>query len=277
MHILSSLILNFCFFLQVIQFSEDNNLPPKALLLVDNCSAHAPIDKLQSEDGNIIAYFLPPNVTAAVQPMDQNPIKLTKLIYRKKLLSQLIGDVGDIDKLLKRYSIRDAIILLKQAWDEITQAVLKNSWSKLLNWDSGDYDSDDDLPLAQLAQQNEDCNEVLQLNLNLLNEIMPNNSVTVNEIEEWNEDVFTGGSNAENSDEEASDSSDVDIVDITPAIPHSKVLEGINNVIKWCKTSDIFSSKHMSNLLDVRNDIVVSSLNKSKKQTSITDFMSKNN
>lgn len=37
---------------------------------------------LQSDDGNIIAYFLPPNVIAAVQPMDQNLIKLTKLIYR---------------------------------------------------------------------------------------------------------------------------------------------------------------------------------------------------
>ena len=100
------------------------------------------------------------------------------------------------------------------------------------------------MPLAQLAQQNEDYNEVLQLNLNLLNTIMPNNSVTVNEIEEWNEDVFTDGSDAENSDEEASDSSDVDIVDITPAISHTKVFEGINNVIKWCETSDIFYSKH---------------------------------
>ena len=106
---------------------------------------------------------------------------------------------------------------------------------------------------------------------------MPNNSVTVNEIEEWNEDVFTDGSDAENSDEEASDSSDVDIVDITSAISHTKVFEGINNVIKWCETGDIYSSKLMSNLLDVRNDIVVSSLNKSKKQTSSTDFMLRNN
>lgn len=149
-------------------------MAPKALLLVDNCSAHAPIDKLQSEDGNIIAYLLPPNVTAAVQPMDQNSIKITKLIYRSKLLSQLIGDGDDIDKLLKRHSIRDAIILLKQSWDEVQPTVLKNSWSKLLNWDSGDYDSDDDLLLAQLNQLNQDCNEALQLNLDLLNEIMPN-------------------------------------------------------------------------------------------------------
>ena len=52
---------------------------------------------------------------------------------------------------------------------------------------------------------------------------MPNNSVTVNEIEEWNEYVFTSGSSDEqnsdeqnsdeqNSDEQASDSSDIDIV-----------------------------------------------------------------
>ena len=53
---------------------------------------------------------------------------------------------------------------------------------------------------------------------------MPNTSVTVNEIEEWNEDVFTDGADAEDSDEEASDSSDVDIVDIMPAMAHTKVL-----------------------------------------------------
>ena len=95
-----------------------------------------------------------------------------------------------------------------------------------------------------MVQQNEDYNEVLQLNLNLLNTIKPNNSVTPNEVEKWNENVLTDESDAENSDEDASASSDVDIVDITPAIPHAKVLEGINNVIKWCETSEIFSSKH---------------------------------
>ncbi|XP_011194980.3 jerky protein homolog-like [Zeugodacus cucurbitae] len=51
---------------EVIQFSQKYNLPPKALLLIDNCSAHAPIEHPQSKDGNIVAYFLPPNVTAAV-------------------------------------------------------------------------------------------------------------------------------------------------------------------------------------------------------------------
>ena len=76
--------------------------------------------------------------------------------------------------------------------------------------------------LTQLAQQNEEYNEVLQINLNRLNTIMPNNSVTLNEIEEWNEDVFTDLTDSENSDEEASNSSDVDVVDITPAIPHTK-------------------------------------------------------
>lgn len=53
-------------FHQVRQYSEENNLPPKALLLVNNCSAHPPI---QTDDGNVVTYFFPPNVTAAIQPM----------------------------------------------------------------------------------------------------------------------------------------------------------------------------------------------------------------
>lgn len=251
-------------------------MPPKALLLVDNCSAHAPIQNLQSEDGNIIAYFLPPNVTAAVQPMDQNPIKCTKLAYRSKLLTQLIGDGGEVDKLLKNHSIRDAIILLKQAWDEVPETVLKKSWSKLLNWDSDQYESDDDLPLAQLIQSNQDCNDLLRINQDLLAEIMPNNSIiSIHEIENWNEDVFIDGSDAEESDDGVSDGSHPDVTDLSPVISHSEALQSVNNVIRWCKNSDMFSSKHMSNLLRIRNDIVVSNLNKSKKQTNITDYMFK--
>ncbi|XP_039968784.1 jerky protein homolog-like [Bactrocera tryoni] len=150
------------------QFSQKNNLSPKALLLIDNGSAHAPIEHLQSKDGNIVAYFLPPNVTAAVQPMDQNPIKLTKLVYRSKLLAEIIAKGGALNSLLKSHSIRKAIIFLKQAWVKIAQTVMRNSWSKLLNWDSDQYDSDDDVPLAQLLNKNEDCNEALQINQNLL-------------------------------------------------------------------------------------------------------------
>lgn len=91
-------------------------------------------------------------------------MKVTKLIYRKQLLSQIIGEEGDLNDLLKCHSIRSVIILLQQAWKELSQELLKNSWLKLLNWDSGNYDSDDDLPLAQFRPTCGTYDEVLQTN-----------------------------------------------------------------------------------------------------------------
>ena len=103
---------------------------------------------------------------------------------------------------------------------------------------------------------------------------MPNNStiIGINEIEDWHKDTFHDESDQYESDNEALDDSQSEDIDGTP-ITYSKALESVNNVIKWCNDSEIFSSKHMDNLLRIRNDIVVSNLNKSKKQTNITDYM----
>ncbi|XP_039969014.1 jerky protein homolog-like [Bactrocera tryoni] len=107
------------FIKQVGQFSAENNLPPRALLLIDNCTAHKPTDKLQSDDRNIAAMLLPPNVTAVFQPMDQNPIRLVKLEYRAKLLWNIVAQENiPVENILKGHSIRDTILLLKLAWDE---------------------------------------------------------------------------------------------------------------------------------------------------------------
>ena len=47
----------------------------KAVLVLDNCSAHPDQTELVSDDGKIIAKFLPPNVTSLIQPMDQGVIE----------------------------------------------------------------------------------------------------------------------------------------------------------------------------------------------------------
>lgn len=255
---------------QVISFSLENNLPPKAILLIDNCSAHAPIEKLRSDDGNIVALFFPPNVTAALQPMDQNPIKLTKLNYRNMFLSQLIAEGGELKNQLKSHSIRNAILLLKLAWDEVPQSVMKKSWSKLSDWDSNQYDSDDDVPIAQLMQIGQNCNQVIQRTQALLEEIAPNDCIGIEDIDRWNDDMFDYGSaHVVSSDGESSDSSEDDVVEV---VSNTTAIESVNNLIKWCKNSELFSSKHTLNLLALRNDI--SNVKKPKKQTNITDYMS---
>lgn len=53
----------------VQQDLKSKNLPPKAILILDNAPAH-PEAGLQSDDGNITCYFLPSNTTSLLQPME---------------------------------------------------------------------------------------------------------------------------------------------------------------------------------------------------------------
>ena len=46
-------------------------LENKAVLVLDNCPADPDAEYLVSDDGKIIALYLPPNVTSLIQPMDQ--------------------------------------------------------------------------------------------------------------------------------------------------------------------------------------------------------------
>ena len=45
-------------------------LEERAVLVLDNCSAHPSTENLVSDDGKIFVKFLPANVTALIQPMD---------------------------------------------------------------------------------------------------------------------------------------------------------------------------------------------------------------
>ena len=56
---------------------------PKAVLLLNNCSAHPGEEELISADSKVFARFLPPNVTSLIQPMDLVSIKRR---YRRKIL-----------------------------------------------------------------------------------------------------------------------------------------------------------------------------------------------
>ena len=57
----------------------------RAILFLDNCSAHPSEKVLISLDGTITVKFLPPNVTAILQPTDQGVIQSIKRVYRKSI------------------------------------------------------------------------------------------------------------------------------------------------------------------------------------------------
>lgn len=185
---------------QVKQFSLQHSLPAKAMLIVDNCTAHISTEPIQTEDGNIFVYYLPPNVTSLIQPMDQCPIKIIKLNYRSNLMHKIIAEKEiPLDVSLKSHSIKDAIILLNAVWLNLSESILKNAWAKLLKWGDDQFDEEDSLPLAHLAQQSgelqfEETQRDYDAAMNelqaLLNQLTPNTNLTVTEIAEWNEDAL---------------------------------------------------------------------------------------
>lgn len=98
------------------------NLEPRAVLKLDNCSAHPDEEELMSTDEIVVAKFIPPNMTSLIQPMDQGVLVSIKQRYRRKILEELI--LHDNDKVsmidfLKGINILKVIEKVAASWDKI--------------------------------------------------------------------------------------------------------------------------------------------------------------
>lgn len=105
------------------------------ILLLDNAPVHPRADSLERNGGRFRVRYLPPNVTALIQPMDQTVIATLKANYRRLILRQLIhsDDEAPITRqmFLKSYTLKEAIMNIKLAWASVKESTLKNAWNKL--------------------------------------------------------------------------------------------------------------------------------------------------
>ena len=100
-------------------------LENKAVLVLDNCPAHPDAEYLVSDDGKIIALYLPPNVTSLIQPMDQGVLVALKRHYKRKLLQRLVieDDNGaSIPQFLKSIDMKVVVELLSESWNLIKES-----------------------------------------------------------------------------------------------------------------------------------------------------------
>lgn len=119
---------------EVKQFREKEGKTGKVLLIIDNAPTHPDIDILNKIDEDFSVMFLPPNVTALLQPMDQGVIAKTKRVYRKELLRQLLLSEKDEESVIaftKKLNLKDCCNFLVSAWANVTQENLSNAWNKL--------------------------------------------------------------------------------------------------------------------------------------------------
>ena len=101
------------------------------MLLIDNCSTHPNASELTSNDGKIEVKFLPPNVTALIQPMDQGVLQALKWNYKKKLIRRLVieDDRGaSVLDFLKSIDMKSVVQFVSEAWDEMKKDTFRNSW-----------------------------------------------------------------------------------------------------------------------------------------------------
>lgn len=165
----------FLIFFKVEQFLKSNNLPIKALLILDNAPSHPPAEELvkTTKDGKIWTLYLPPNVTPLIQPMDQNAIRILKMNYRNHLLSKIVSSKTEIVvDFLKNLNLYDAAYMIDLAWKKIKKECLENCWNKIMSSESDNFDEEDEIPLSRLGQL-EDV-ECMRRSVRLLSAVFPN-------------------------------------------------------------------------------------------------------
>ncbi|GBM19254.1 hypothetical protein AVEN_142498-1 [Araneus ventricosus] len=109
----------------------------KAILLMDNATAHPDVETLKAE--NITCIFMPSHTTTILQPMDQDVIESMKRRYRKQLPSKLPFEGDDdeeeaacpIVQFSKALTLKDCVNMINEGWESVPEHALKRFWRKL--------------------------------------------------------------------------------------------------------------------------------------------------
>lgn len=107
----------------------------QVVLLLDNASSHhAPLGDLDFEGGlyvcryseRVLIVFLPPNLTSAIQPMDQGIIAAFKAYYRSSFLKWNLRKLEDQEDENPRLNLLEAIHFVTRAWGKVEDKTIRN-------------------------------------------------------------------------------------------------------------------------------------------------------
>ena len=140
-----------CFLPEVEEYLDQQNLSRKVLLVLDNAGGHPA--HIAEKFPNLEFYFLPPNTTSLIQPMDQGVIRSFKANYLRGFMDKVIDSEDNYIESAKNYTIKDCVETCVKSWDKVTADTVKHGWNKLLpNEDTGEEEDvvDDLLELIEL-------------------------------------------------------------------------------------------------------------------------------
>ncbi|XP_066231912.1 zinc finger MYM-type protein 1 isoform X2 [Saccopteryx leptura] len=130
--------VNLVFGPAVKKYLEENKLPMKALLILENTPAHPPglEDDILDEFKFVKVLYLPPKTTLVLQPMDQQVISNFKKLYTKHLFCRYFEVTENTNLTLREfwkdhYNIVICLRIIDLAWQEVTRRTLNSAWKKL--------------------------------------------------------------------------------------------------------------------------------------------------
>ena len=268
---------------QVKRQREQEGRNGKVLLVLDNAPSHPSEDTLNEIDSCFRVMFLPPNVTALIQPMDQGVIEKLKRLYRKQVLRRLLlveNESNDnVVNFSKTINLKDACFMLADALDSLTKQNVMNAWKKL--W-----------PIAEELQQQQELGEKEQIEekkqSQTFDEItkiaarLPGfEQCDENDLHRWLEkdigdpgfqiltdEEIVGSVLAETNDEVLTDEEECDESEIKGPT-HSEAFDAFETAMAWCeqqneccstqllflkKMKDLAATKRVTNLKQKKNE-----------------------
>lgn len=261
----------------VQQFQNEKGIPKRAVLLLDNAPSHPSESTLKTPDGQIFVYYLPPNVTSIIQPMDQGVISCLKRRYKKIFLRYLLQEdcFDSIKELLKMWTIKDAIFAICNAWENVPATTLRLSWAKIL-----DQDYDDEKNIEDTVEKD------IKACLDLATSIPDFTNVDEDDIVDWlqkdlNEEGFErlsdsdiavryGSVTTPSTSQQPDSSSESDNEEHFEKIQTSQAMEAVDVLLNFCEQEN-FDFHDVIGLRKIRSE-VRKIISNQKKQRLITSY-----
>lgn len=251
---------------------EKIGLPSEAMLFMDNAPTH-PNSQLKSDCGKITCHFLPANTTALIQPMDQGVIESMKRRYRRGFIQQLVtsGDKLNIKDFWKKYTIKDAVYNIAQAWNDLPSQTLQRAWNKL--WPQENEDNTD------TETHNTDNEEILQL----FDALPGGENIEIDDVTAWMDlDKQDAGFQLLSDDDiiqqvldpkdpEEDDESDHEVVEAPKTISHTEAEAMFSKCIDWFEQQSEADSTQLLLLRRLR-DLAAKKARNVLTQKKLTDF-----
>ena len=271
------------------------NHEPKAVLLIDNCSAQPNEEQLISSDGKIIAKFLPFNVTSLIQPMDQDVLVSIKRRYKKKILEELVlhdTNGTSIISYLKQIDILKVIELVAASWDEIQPSTLRLSWRKIFKEETDENspptpneeaENNTCTPCAHVTDDLEPSTEDFHSIFGMLGNDLPEG-----EILEWleadqndrgythmtDQEIIAEVTQEEEQDQENEGDEDKEdeVSQTVPSISNGEAMRMFDDCLQWLQQQDEANVYSMRVLRELRELAAKKRMN-SLKQRSLREYL----